>query len=94
MKSLPLSEAKARLSELVEQATRTHERVSITRHGRPAAVLLSADDFEAIEETLHWMSHPAAAELRSGGDEGAGDDTRDDADLLRTAMAQRLARGE
>lgn len=94
MNSLPLSEAKARLSELVEQATRTHERVSITRHGRPAAVLLSADDFEAIQETLRWMSHPDAAELRSVVDEGAGDDTRDDAEFLRGAMAQRLARGE
>lgn len=88
MTSLPLSEVKARLSELVEQATRTHERVHITRHGRPAAVLLAAEDLEALEETLHWLGHPQAADLL---EEAARepDDGRDDAADLRSAMVAR-----
>lgn len=36
----------------------THERVTITRHGRPAAVLTSVDDLESIEETLFWQAQP------------------------------------
>jgi antitoxin YefM len=56
MTTLPLTEAKARLNELVEEAVATHERVTITRHGRPAAVLISVDDLESLEETLFWQS--------------------------------------
>lgn len=55
---LPLTEAKARLNELVEETVTTHERVTITRHGRPAVVLLSVEDLEALEETLFWQGQP------------------------------------
>lgn len=62
MTTLPLTEAKARLNELVEDAVTTHERVTITRHGRPAAVLMSVDDLESLEETLFWQSQPGIRE--------------------------------
>jgi antitoxin YefM len=62
MTTLPLTEVKARLNELVEEAVATHERVTITRHGRPAAVLISVDDLEAMEETLFWQSQPGIHE--------------------------------
>ena len=55
MTTIPLSDARARLSELVDEAVRTHERVEITRNGRRAAVLMSADDFDALEETLEIL---------------------------------------
>ncbi len=61
MSTIPLTEAKAKLNELVEEAVSTHERVTITRHGRPAAVLISVDDLESIEETLFWQSQPDLA---------------------------------
>jgi antitoxin YefM len=54
--TVPLTEAKAKLNELVEDAVAMHERVTITRHGRPAAILLSIDDFESLQETLFWQS--------------------------------------
>ena len=60
MTTIPLSDARARLSELVDEAVRTHERVDITRNGRRAAVLLSADDFDAMQETLDILSDPEA----------------------------------
>lgn len=60
--SVPLSEAKDKLSAIVEQAERTHEIVTITRHGRPAAVLMAADDLESLQETLFWLSQPGIRE--------------------------------
>ncbi|MGH3517406.1 MAG: type II toxin-antitoxin system Phd/YefM family antitoxin [Haloechinothrix sp.] len=56
MRTLPLSEAKDKLSGLVDEAEATHEIITITRHGRPAAVLMSADDLESLHETLYWLS--------------------------------------
>ncbi|MCC6472217.1 MAG: type II toxin-antitoxin system Phd/YefM family antitoxin [Burkholderiales bacterium] len=52
MKTLSLSEAKAKLSGLVEQVERRGAKVVITRNGRPAAVLISPDEFESWKETL------------------------------------------
>lgn len=62
VKTVPLSEAKDRLSALVEEADATHEIVQITRHGRPAAVLMSADDLESLQETIYWLSQPGTRE--------------------------------
>lgn len=62
MTTLPLTEAKTKLNELIDSAVSTHERVTITRHGKPAAVLLSVDDLEALEETLYWQSQPGVRE--------------------------------
>jgi len=59
-KVLPLSEVKAKLSEVIDEIVTTHERVTVTRNGRPAAVLVSVDDLEAIEETVAILSDPAA----------------------------------
>ena len=52
MKTLPLSEAKSQLSGLVEQVRSLEEHVVITRNGRPAAVLVSAEEFERWKETI------------------------------------------
>lgn len=52
MTTLPLAEVRANLSKLVDEAVRTHERIEVTRQGRRAAVLLSADDYDSIMETL------------------------------------------
>ncbi|MBI3915562.1 MAG: type II toxin-antitoxin system Phd/YefM family antitoxin [Betaproteobacteria bacterium] len=52
MKTLPLSEAKSQLSGLVEQVCSLEEHLVITRYGRPAAVLVSAEEFERWKETV------------------------------------------
>jgi antitoxin YefM len=59
--SIPIAQAKARLSEIVDDAVVTQERVTITRHGRPAVVLLSVDDLEALEDSLYWQDQPDIA---------------------------------
>jgi prevent-host-death family protein len=53
-----LADAKNRLSEVVERLEREHGRVVITKHGRPAAVMLSVEDLESLEETLAILSDP------------------------------------
>ena len=52
MKTLPLSEAKTKLSRLVDEVNRRDEEVVITKNGRPAAVLVSSDEYESWQETL------------------------------------------
>jgi len=58
MKTVALSEAKDKLSALVDEAEREHEIIRITRHGHGAAVLMSEDHLESLHETLFWMSQP------------------------------------
>jgi len=62
MTVLPLSEVKARLSEIAEEVDRTHERVHITKNGKDYVVLLAAEDLESIEATLELLADPAAQE--------------------------------
>lgn len=50
--AIPFSEAKAHLSELADRVEKEHERILVTRNGRPSFVLVSADDLDSLEETL------------------------------------------
>jgi antitoxin YefM len=52
---VPFSEARAKLSELLDELERRHEHVVITRNGRPAAVLVPAGEQEVLEETLEIL---------------------------------------
>jgi antitoxin YefM len=58
MTTLPLADVRDRLSPIVSSVEKTHERVVITKNGRPAAVLISYDDLESLEETLEILSDP------------------------------------
>lgn len=67
MKILPLSEVKAKLSEIVDDVQARDERVVITRKGKPAAILMSHDDMESWEATVEIMSDPEfMADIRRG----------------------------
>lgn len=55
---MALRDVKNRLSEVVDQVEREHDRVVITRHGKPAAVVISTDDLDSLEETLKVVSRP------------------------------------
>ena len=59
-RTLPLTGVKAHLSEIVDQVEAEHDRVVLTRNGRAAAVIISPDDLEALEETLGLLSSPGA----------------------------------
>jgi prevent-host-death family protein len=56
---MPLADVKNRLSEVVDRLEREHGRVVITKHGHPAAVVISVDDLESLEETLDVMGSTA-----------------------------------
>jgi len=70
MKSVPLTEAKDKLSALVDEADTTHEIIQITRHGRVAAVIMSADDLESLNETLHALTDPRSCRGACAGRRG------------------------
>lgn len=52
---VPFTEARARLTELLDEVEARHEHVIITRNGRPAAVVLSTEEYDALEETLEIL---------------------------------------
>ena len=62
MKILSLSEAKMKLSALVEAVRANDEEITITKNGRPVAVLISPDEFESWKETITVMSDSALME--------------------------------
>jgi prevent-host-death family protein len=52
---MPFSEAKSHLSDLADRVEHEHDRILVTRNGRPSFVLLSPDDLESLEETLEIL---------------------------------------
>lgn len=83
MKTVPMGEAKNKLSALVDEVDREHEIIKITKHGRVAAVLIAEDDLESLRESLFWASQPgvredvsAAREAYAAGETSGGDDLR------------------
>ena len=52
MTRIPLADAKAHLSDVVSRVSKHHERVTVTVHGQPSAVLLSPDDLAMLEATI------------------------------------------
>jgi len=95
MTTIPLADAKARLSAVLDEVRDTHERVVITRNGRPEAVLMAVSDLEALEETLDLLSTPGALEqIRQAEVDIAAGAAIDAAELRRqlTARAEREQR--
>jgi antitoxin YefM len=92
--TLPLATVKATLSSVIDDVAGTHERVTITRNGRAAAVLISPDDLAALEETIAVLSDPETLRaLRDGVAAVAEGDVVDEAGLLAalTAAGRRKA---
>ncbi|MCA1708583.1 MAG: type II toxin-antitoxin system Phd/YefM family antitoxin [Actinobacteria bacterium] len=89
MSTIPLSEAKARLSEIADEVGRTHERVHITRNGREYVVLLAAEDLESIEATLELLADTQAQQriAAAEADFAAGDVL--DERQVRTLISER-----
>jgi prevent-host-death family protein len=53
--TVPVTDAKAHLSDLVDRVEHEHERILVTRNGLPAAVIISPDDLESLEETIEIL---------------------------------------
>lgn len=80
----PLRTVRDNLSEYVDRAQREHDRIVLTRNGRPAAVLIGYEDLQALEETLDILSDPdARADLADAREALATGDFVDGADSVR-----------
>jgi prevent-host-death family protein len=76
----------------LDEVRDTHERVVITRNGRPEAVIMAVSDLEALEETLDLLSTPGALDQirQAETDIAAGDAV--DADEIKRLLAERADR--
>jgi antitoxin YefM len=92
MTTIPMADAKARFSAVLDEVRDTHERVVITRNGRPEAVIMAVSDLEALEDTLDLLSTPGAVEeiRQAEADIAAGHAVG--ADELRRQLAARAER--
>jgi prevent-host-death family protein len=90
--TMTVTDAKARLSELVAMVERTQEHVDITRNGEPAAVLVSHAELEALRETIAILSDARAVEdIRQGEADVAAGNTTNAEDLREAMLARRPA---
>ena len=79
------------LSELVARAEAEHERITVTVHGRPTAVLLAVEDLEALEETIAVLSDPALLRSLGEADAELARGEGEDQESLAAAMRARRA---
>ncbi len=80
--TLPLAEVKAKFSEMVDRVEQQHDRITVTRNGRPAAVLMSPHDLASLEDTIDLLSNPQAmAEIEQARADVAAGNTLSAAEL-------------
>jgi len=90
MEVLPLADVKARLSELVARIQKQHDQVTVTRNGRPAAVVISIGEWESLQETLEILSDPAAvAAIMAARDEVSRGEVFTTEEILADLAARR-----
>jgi antitoxin YefM len=91
--TLPLASVKARFSELVDRVQRQQDRVVVTRNGQPAAVLISTDDLESLEETLAVMSDRSLTrQIRASQQAVTDGEPGSDLEALRADLQRRRAK--
>lgn len=62
MRIISVTAVKAKIHEYVDAVRETRDQITITKNGAPAAVLIGVDEWESVQETLHWLSQPGLAE--------------------------------
>jgi antitoxin YefM len=86
MRTLPLSEVEGRLTQIADEVHRTHERVTVTKDGRPYLVLMPPEDLESIEASLELLADDEAVRrIRQAGqdlDAGRGTSGEQMAELM------------
>ncbi len=88
-KTVPVREFRSHLADLLDEVADRREHVTITRHGRPSAVVIPINEYEALEETAEILSDDdTLAAIRRGLDDlAAGDEVP--LDEVRQEMANR-----
>jgi antitoxin YefM len=95
MTTVPLGDARDRFSALVTSVEQTHDRVTVTRNGVPAAMIVSPADVEELEETIAVLSSPDLLRQLAGSrrdlEDGDVVDAEDDRAALLAAIRSRAA---
>ncbi len=86
---MSLAEAKAHLSEVVNRVSTQHERVTVTVHGHPSAILLAPEDLERLEETIAVLADNELLRDLAASDDDIAAGRIETADDLAAAMAHR-----
>ena len=86
---LSLAEVKSHLSELVGRVNDQHERITVTVHGRPSAVLLATDDLQSLEETIAILADADAMRRLADAEAEIAHGEGESADQLAEAMRRR-----
>jgi prevent-host-death family protein len=92
MSTMPLAEVKAHLSEVVSRVSGQHERVTVTVHGQPSAVIMSPDDVERLEETIAVLADGVLIRQLTDSEGDLAEGRVVDLDALSAAMSARASR--
>jgi prevent-host-death family protein len=84
---LPLAEVKAKFSKMVDRVEHTHDRIVVTRNGRPAAVMISPDELASLEDTLDLLSDPDAMRQLADAQRAAAEGDYSNGEELRARFA-------
>jgi len=88
-----MAQARDHLAEVVESVQKTHDRVTLTRHGQPAAVIIAVADLDSILETLDILSTPGALEAIREGEADVAAGRYVTMEDMRAAVRDRAAGG-
>ncbi|HUY16716.1 MAG TPA: type II toxin-antitoxin system Phd/YefM family antitoxin [Acidimicrobiales bacterium] len=88
MNTIPVADARANLSKLIDEARTTHERTEITKNGRRAAVLIGVDDYDAMRETIAVLSVTNLLRSHAEGQRALSNGEALDAEQLALAMGR------
>ena len=89
MTTQSLAKVKAHFSQIIDEVSGTHERITVTKNGSPVAVILAVEDYESLMETLEILSDPGArSDIRTAEAEMACGEVYDEAEV-RAALAAR-----
>ncbi|WP_100501393.1 type II toxin-antitoxin system Phd/YefM family antitoxin [Geodermatophilus chilensis] len=89
MTTQSLAAVKAHFSQIIDEVTGTHERVTVTKNGSPVAVILAVEDYESLMETLEVLSDPeTVAQIRQAESQMRDGESYDEAQV-RAALAAR-----
>ena len=89
---MSLAGVKAHLSELVGRVHAQHERITVTVHGQPSAVLIATEDLESLEETIAVLSDPATMQRLAASDQELARGEGESEEQLEQTMRQRRQR--
>lgn len=89
MSILPLNDVKTRFSAIADEVAATHDRVIVTRNGRPHVMVISVDDFESLQMTRELMAEPGAVRDILTADREISAGSHHTLDELRAALEAR-----